>query len=58
MIWASGSKGSAGAPSELDDATVRGIGLGGGRVDVKVCALTDVSSALRFMRRVADRGRG
>ena len=34
---------------------VREIGLDAGLVDVKVCAVTDVWSGLKFVRRVKDR---
>jgi hypothetical protein len=34
---------------------VREIGLAAGLVDVKVCAVTDIWSGLKFVRRVKDR---
>jgi hypothetical protein len=34
---------------------VRTIGLATGWVDVKVCAITEVWSGLKFVRRVKDR---
>ena len=34
---------------------MREIGLDAGLVDVKVCAVTDVWSGLKFVRRVKDR---
>jgi hypothetical protein len=41
--------------SDLDENLVRGIGLAAGVVDVKVCAIDDVWSGLKFVRRLADR---
>jgi hypothetical protein len=34
---------------------VRDTGLAVGLVDVKVCAITDIWSGLKFMRRLKDR---
>jgi hypothetical protein len=39
----------------VDEKTVREIGLKAGLVDVKVCAVTDVWSGLKFVRRLKDR---
>jgi hypothetical protein len=39
----------------VDENVVRGIGLDAGLVDVKVCAVTDIWSGLKFVRRVKDR---
>jgi hypothetical protein len=55
MLWASWPKKSSGVPTDLDENTVREIGLAAGLVDVKVCAVTDVWSGLKFVRRVKDR---
>jgi hypothetical protein len=35
---------------------VRDFGLANGRVDVKVCAVDDTWSGLKFVIRLADRG--
>jgi hypothetical protein len=43
------------AVSDLDDYQVRAAGLAAGLVDTKVAAVDEVWSALRFVRRVADR---
>ena len=40
---------------ELAENVVREIGLKAGLVDVKVCAVTDIWSGLKFVRRVKDR---
>jgi hypothetical protein len=55
MLWVSWPKKSSGVASDLDENLVRGIGLNGGLVDVKVCAVTEVWSGLKFVRRVKDR---
>ena len=58
MIWVCWPKKAAarlGYPSDLDDNLVRQIGLDAGVVDVKVCAIDEVWSGLKFVRRVADR---
>lgn len=55
MLWVSWPKKSSGVVSDLDENVVREIGLDAGLVDVKVCAVTDVWSGLKFVRRVKDR---
>jgi hypothetical protein len=55
MFWASWPKKSSGVPTDLDENIVREIGLAAGLVDVKVCAVTEVWSGLKFVRRVKDR---
>jgi hypothetical protein len=55
MLWVSWPKKSSGVVSDLDENIVRRIGLDAGLVDVKVCAVTDVWSGLKFVRRVKDR---
>ena len=55
MLWVSWPKKSSGVVTDLDDNVVRDIGLAAGLVDVKVCAVTDVWSGLKFVRRVKDR---
>jgi len=55
MLWVSWPKKSSGVTSDLDENLVRGIGLDAGLVDVKVCAVTEVWSGLKFVRRVKDR---
>jgi hypothetical protein len=41
--------------SDLDENAVRDLGLAAGVVDVKVCAIDEVWSGLKFVRRLADR---
>src|SRR5438270_12052942 len=55
MLWISWPKKSSGVATDLDENVIREIGLAAGLVDVKVCAVTEVWSGLKFVRRVADR---
>ena len=55
MLWVSWPKKSSGVKTDIDEHGVRGIGLDAGLVDVKVCAVTEVWSGLKFVRRVKDR---
>lgn len=55
MLWVSWPKKSSGVATDLDDNVVREIGLDAGLVDVKVCAVTEVWSGLKFVRRLKDR---
>jgi hypothetical protein len=55
MLWIGWPKKSSGVPTDLDENKIREIGLAAGLVDVKVCAVTDVWSGLKFVRRVKDR---
>jgi hypothetical protein len=55
MLWVSWPKKSSGMATDLDGNIVREIGLDAGLVDVKVCAVTEVWSGLKFVRRVKDR---
>jgi hypothetical protein len=55
MLWVSWPKKSSGVTTDLDENVIREIGLAAGLVDVKVCAVTDVWSGLKFVRRVKDR---
>ncbi len=55
ILWLSWPKKTSKLQSDLDDAQVREIGLAGGLVDVKVCAIDDDWSALKFVFRKEDR---
>lgn len=55
MLWISWPKKSSGVATDLTEDVVREIGLAAGLVDVKVCAVTDVWSGLKFVRRLKDR---
>jgi hypothetical protein len=54
-LWISWPKGASGVATDLTEDVVRTIGLGTGLVDVKVCAVDDVWSGLKFVRRLTDR---
>jgi len=54
-LWVSWPKKSSGVTTDLDENVVRAIGLTAGLVDVKVCAVTEIWSGLKFVRRVKDR---
>lgn len=56
MIWVSWPKKASGVDSELDGNRVRGIGLDSSLVDVKVCAVDETWSGLKFVIRIEDRG--
>ena len=55
MLWVSWPKKSSGVATDLDENVIREIGLAAGLVDVKVCAVTEVWSGLKFVRRLKDR---
>ena len=58
MVWVCWPKKAArklGYETDIDENLVREIGLAAGVVDVKVCAIDEVWSGLKFVRRLADR---
>ncbi|MEP6687893.1 MAG: DUF3052 domain-containing protein [Gemmatimonadales bacterium] len=55
MLWVAWPKQSANVPTDLTEDRVRAFGLAVGLVDVKVCAISDVWSGLKFVRRLKDR---
>jgi hypothetical protein len=55
MLWISWPKKGSGVATDLTGDTVREIGLAAGLVDVKVCAVTEIWSGLKFVRRLKDR---
>jgi hypothetical protein len=55
MLWVSWPKKSSGVSTDLSDNVVREIGLTAGLVDIKVCAVDEVWSGLKFVHRVKDR---
>lgn len=57
MLWIAWPKKASRVPTDLSDVVVRQIGLDAGLVDVKVCAVNDVWSGLKFVIRVKDRPR-
>jgi len=55
MLWVSWPKKTSGLQSDLNENVVRDIGLAKGMVDVKVCAVDEVWSGLKFVFRLKDR---
>ena len=55
MMWLGWPKQKSGIATDLTGNVVRDIGLATGLVDVKVCAISDVWSGLKFVIRVKDR---
>ncbi|MEO8910960.1 MAG: hypothetical protein ABI408_12165 [Gemmatimonadaceae bacterium] len=55
MLWIAWPKKSSGVASDLTENIVREIGLELGLVDVKVCAIDNTWSGLKFVRRLRDR---
>jgi len=55
MLWVSWPKTSSGVPTDLSENVIREIGLRNGLVDVKVCAVDEVWSGLKFVFRLRDR---
>lgn len=54
-LWISWPKGSSKVKTDLNENLVREIGLKNALVDVKVCAVDDVWSGLKFVFRLKDR---
>jgi hypothetical protein len=55
MFWVSWPKKASGVQTDLNENIVRDIGLATGLVDVKVCAVDEVWSGLKFVFRLKDR---
>lgn len=55
MLWIAWPKKASGVATDLSDNVVRNIGLDAGLVDVKVCAVTEIWSGLKFVYRLKDR---
>ena len=55
MLWIAWPKKSSGRTTDLTFANVQEIGLAAGLVDVKICAIDDVWSGLKFVYRLKDR---
>ncbi|MEO8586569.1 MAG: DUF3052 domain-containing protein [Acidobacteriota bacterium] len=56
-VWACWPKKSSGVATDLVENDVRAFGLGLGLVDVKVCAVDETWSGLKFVVRLSDRPR-
>jgi hypothetical protein len=57
MLWVSWPKKSSGVATDLTENIVRTIGIAAGLVDIKVCAVTDVWSGLKFVIPVKNRAK-
>ncbi len=55
MMWISWPKKSSGVATDLTENVIRQSGLDAGLVDVKVCAVTEVWSGLKFVIPVKNR---
>jgi hypothetical protein len=55
MLWISWLKKSSGVPTDLTEDVIRQSGLAAGLVDVKVCAVTEIWSGLKFVIPVRNR---
>ena len=51
MLWVAWPKKTSGVATDLTESVVRGVGLAAGLVDVKVCAIDETWSGLKFVRR-------
>jgi hypothetical protein len=58
MLWISWPKKASGRPTDLTEDVVRRVGLECGLVDVKVCAIDETWSGLKFVIRLKDRAMG
>jgi hypothetical protein len=55
MIWTAWPKKSSGVETDLNENIIRDSGLAMGLVDIKVCAINEVWSGLKFVIPVKDR---
>jgi len=55
MLWVAWPKKASGMATDLTEDRVRDHGLAEGLVDAKVCAVSEVWSGLKFVRRLEDR---
>ena len=55
MLWICWPKKASKVPTDLTEDRIRAIALEGGVVDVKVCAIDEVWSGLKLVRRTRDR---
>lgn len=55
MIWVSWPKKASGVQTDVNGNVVRDAGLGAGLVDIKVCAVDETWSGLKFVIPRADR---
>lgn len=55
ILWVSWPKKASGVTTDLTENEVRKIGVDAGLVDVKVCAVNEIWSGLKFVIRLKDR---
>ena len=55
LFWVSWPKGASKVATDVNENIAREIGLENGLVDVKVCAVDDIWSGLKFVYRLKDR---
>jgi hypothetical protein len=56
MMWVSWPKKASKVPTDITEDVIRDVALPLGIVDVKVCAVDDIWSGLKLVRRVGNRG--
>jgi hypothetical protein len=54
-LWVSWPKKASKVATDLEENTIREFGLKNGLVDVKVCAVNEIWSGLKFVYRLKDR---
>jgi hypothetical protein len=57
MLWIAWPKKASGVATDISESVVRAVGLEAGLVDVKICAIDDTWSGLKFVIRLKDRPR-
>ena len=55
MLWISWPKKTSGVATDVNENIVRETGLAAGLVDVKICAVDEIWSGLKFVYRLRDR---
>ena len=55
LLWISWPKKASKVPTDVTEALVRETGLNAGLVDVKICAVDEIWSGLKFVYRLKDR---
>ncbi len=55
VVWISWYKKSANIPTDITEDTIRAVVLPAGWVDIKVCAVSDIWSGLKIMKRKENR---
>ena len=55
MLWVAWPKKASKRPTDLSFEVVQRVGLEAGLVDTKICAVNEIWSGLKFVRRLKDR---